>query len=292
MNFEPYNFLNCRGRLLSLDRPRLMGILNLTPDSFSDGGQYNDPERALQHAGEMLAQGADIIDIGGFSSRPKAEVVSAEQELDRIYAITRRLIERYPEALISVDTYRPEVAREMLALGVHLINDITGGRGYSEDPAADSGLMALMAEQGDAPYIMMHMQGTPQTMQDDPQYLDPVAEVGQFLVQQLRKAQQLGLKDVVLDPGFGFGKSILHNYQLLGGLDQITALGYPVLVGISRKSMMYRLFDTDPHDVLDLASALHLKALEKGGKLLRVHEVREAKRVVDLYQYLQQHEIV
>ncbi len=284
--------LNCRGHLLTLDRPRVMGILNLTPDSFSDGGQYNNPDRALAHAGEMLEQGADIIDIGGFSSRPKAQIVSADDELDRIYEITRRIMERYPEAIISVDTYQPAVAEAMIGLGVHIINDITGGRGYDEDPQADSGMMEYLAKVGNVPYIIMHMQGTPQTMQDNPQYEDPVQDVSQFFVQQLRKAQALGLKDVVLDPGFGFGKSILHNYQLLGGMDQFVLLDRPVLVGISRKSMMYRLFDTDPNDVLDLTTALHLKSLEKGAHILRVHDVKQAKRLVDLYLYLQQHEII
>ncbi|MEM9986979.1 MAG: dihydropteroate synthase, partial [Bacteroidota bacterium] len=266
--------------------PQVMGILNLTPDSFSDGGEFQELTQAFRHAEAMLQAGASIIDIGGFSSRPKATVVSEQEELDRIYTITEGLITRFPEALISVDTYRPEVAKQMLDLGVHIINDISAGRGLTSDEATDSGMIDLLAQYKDVPYIMMHMQGTPQTMQDQPSYENVVTEVVDFFVGRLKMAQKAGLKDVVLDPGFGFGKSILHNYQLWAGLDQFRWLDQPLLVGISRKSMMYRLFDTHPKDVLDLSSVLHFKAIEKGAHLLRVHDVKEAVRVVALHQFL------
>ncbi len=284
--------LNCRGRLLRLDRPQVMGILNLTPDSFSDGGEFQELEQAFRHAEGMLEAGATIIDIGGFSSRPKAAIVSEQEELDRIYSITQGLIERFPEALISVDTYRPEVARQMLDLGVHIINDISAGRGLTNEEKADSGMMDLVAKYKDVPYIMMHMQGTPQTMQEQPDYDNVLTEVSDFFVGRLKMAQKAGLKDVILDPGFGFGKSILHNYQLWAGLDQFKWLDRPLLVGISRKSMMYRLFETHPKDVLDLSSVLHYKAIEKGAHLLRVHDVREAVRVVALHQYLSANGVV
>lgn len=269
-----------------------MGILNLTPDSFSDGGQYNAPDQALAHTEAMLAAGASLIDIGGFSSRPGADMVPVEEELRRVEGITASILARFPEALISVDTYRPEVARPLLDLGVHLINDITGGRGMTDDYAADSGMIALLAEYGDVPYIMMHMQGIPATMQQGPQYRDVVEEVSQYFVQKIQQARAAGLKDVVIDPGFGFGKRLLHNHQLLGGLRRLVQLDCPVLVGISRKSMLHRFLDTTPDDVLDLASALHFQALRMGARLLRVHDVREAMRVVKLYQYWQEHGIV
>lgn len=284
--------LNCRGRLLSLAEPQVMGILNLTPDSFSDGGRYNRPDLALAHTETMLAAGASIIDIGGFSSRPGAEVVPAEEELRRVAPMVEAILSRFPEALLSIDTYRPEVARPLLELGVHLINDITAGRGLTEELDADSGMMQLLASYGDVPYVMMHMQGTPATMQQQPQYDEVNEEIGRFFVARIRRARASGLKDLVIDPGFGFGKSILHNHQLLRGLSQLVLLDCPLLVGLSRKSMMYKLFDTTPDDVLDLSSALHLQALQAGARLLRVHDVREAVRVVKLYQYWQAHGIV
>jgi dihydropteroate synthase len=284
--------LNCRGRLLSLAVPQVMGILNLTPDSFSDGGQYDTPSKAMAHVERMLTEGASIIDIGGFSSRPGADRVAEAEELRRIEGITRSILRAFPQALVSIDTYRPTVAQRMLDLGVHLINDITGGRGLTEDPAADSGLMALVAQHGDVPYCMMHMQGTPETMQQNPQYQDLGGEIAQYFVGRIHHARSLGLKDVVIDPGFGFGKSLLHNHQLLHELPRLVQLGCPVLVGLSRKRMMYSLFDTTPGDVLDLATALHLQALQAGVRMLRVHDVREAVRVVQLYQYWQAHGIV
>ena len=290
-DFTTYS-LNCRGRLLSLSEPQVMGILNLTPDSFSDGGQYNRPEQALAHTERMLEAGASVIDIGGFSSRPGAEVVPPEEELRRVVPVVEAILARFPEALLSIDTYRPAVAQHLLDLGVHIINDITAGRGMTDDLAADSGMMQLLAGYGDAPYIMMHMQGTPATMQQAPQYEEVNQAIGQFFVDRIRQARALGLKDLVIDPGFGFGKTILHNYQLLHGLPRLVQLDCPVLVGLSRKSMMYKLFDTTPDDVLDLSSALHLQALQAGARLLRVHDVREAVRVVKLYQYWQAHGIV
>jgi len=284
--------LNCRGRLLSLKTPVVMGILNLTPDSFSDGGEYNEAGKALDRVGQMLEEGAQIIDIGGFSSRPKAEIISAERELERILGITEQILQTYPQALVSVDTYSPIVARQMLELGVHIINDITAGRGLTADTQADSGMIELLAAYGNVPYILMHMQGTPQTMQENPAYTQIGDEVKRFLLQQVRKCKAAGIKDLILDPGFGFGKTILHNHQLFAELDHLMLLGLPLLVGISRKSMLYRLFETEPGDVLELASALHLKAIEAGVRLLRVHDVKEAMRIVELYRYWEEHGII
>ncbi|MCL4146106.1 UNVERIFIED_CONTAM: hypothetical protein GTU68_044246 [Idotea baltica] len=262
-----------------------MGILNLTPDSFSDGGAYDSFEAALNRVGEMLEEGADIIDIGGYSSRPYADPVSAEEELERIHEITSRIIKEYPEALISIDTFRASVASSMLDLGVHIINDISAGE-------IDPELMSVVAKQGSVPYIMMHMKGTPQTMQDQPQYDNITEEVWAFFVGKINEARKIGIKDIVLDPGFGFGKTISHNYELLYRLNRFSLLDLPILVGISRKSMMYKFFDTVPTDVLPIATALHLKAIESGAHLIRTHDVKEVVRVIELTTYLQEHGII
>jgi dihydropteroate synthase len=278
----PYFSLNCRGRILALDRPRVMGILNLTPDSFSDGGQYNQMDKALRRVEEMLAEGADIIDIGGYSSRPNAPEVSEGEEKKRIEGITQAVLERFPQALVSIDTFRSGVAQHMLTMGVHMINDISAGE---IDPA----MWHTLLQFGDVPYILMHMQGRPQTMQENPTYDNLFAEIYSFMVDKVRAVRDLGLRDIVIDPGFGFGKRLVHNYELLGQVQHFQALRVPLLVGISRKSMLYRLFHTRPDDVLELASALHLQLLEKGAHILRVHDVRAARRIVDLYLYMKEH---
>ena len=281
--------LNCRGKLLTMDRPRIMGILNLTPDSFSDGGQYNKDATALARVAQMLSEGAEIIDIGGYSSRPFAPEISEREELDRIYSITEQILTQYPEALISIDTYRPGVAQQMLDLGVHIINDISAGTAMGEGQAS---MIEVVSSYGHVPYIMMHMQGTPRTMQVNPVYQNVIEEIWDFFVEKIGLARGAGIKDIVIDPGFGFGKKIEHNYQIWAKLGELMKLELPMLVGVSRKSMMYKLFNTTPDDVVDLTGILHFRALEAGAGLLRVHDVKEARRVVDLYQYLRGHEII
>jgi len=275
---NPQSTLNCRGNLLSLERPVIMGILNLTPDSFSDGGRYNEMDAALAHAESMLKDGASIIDIGGYSSRPGAEHISADQEVGRIADIVEQIHKRFPEALLSIDTFRAKVAQAMLERGAHLINDISGG-------LFDTQMHATVAA-FDAPYILMHIQGTPQTMQDKPIYENVVLEVWDHLNARIKAAKEAGITDIIVDPGFGFGKTIAHNYDLFRNLDKFKLFGIPLLVGISRKSMVYRLMNTTPDDVTDLTTALHLKALESGANILRVHDVKPAKRAVALHQYL------
>lgn len=270
--------LNCRGRLLDLSRPQVMGILNLTPDSFSDGGQYATTARALERVGEMLAEGATIIDIGGASSRPGAAVVSPEEEWARIAEVVAAIPQSYPQALVSIDTFHASVAERALAAGAHIINDISAGQ-------ADPRILAVTAA-AHAPYVLMHMQGSPATMQVQPTYTDVVGEVYAHLVARIRAARAAGIVDIVVDPGFGFGKTLAHNYELFRNLDKFSVLGLPLLVGISRKSMVYKLFSTQPEDVLEITTALHLKALESGAKILRVHDVRPACRAVQLHQYL------
>jgi dihydropteroate synthase len=271
--------LNCRGRLLVLDKPVVMGILNLTPDSFSDGGQYDTEAKALAQVERMLTEGATIIDVGGYSSRPGATDIAAAEELARVQPVIAQILKEFPQAIVSIDTFRAAVAEPLLDLGVHIVNDISGGM---LDPA----MLALVGRHA-APYVLMHMQGRPQTMQQAPTYTHVVQEVGDYFVARMRAAQAAGIRDIVLDPGFGFGKTLEHNWELFRNLGEFTVFGCPILIGISRKSMVYRLFDTVPSDVLDLTAALHLKAMEAGARILRTHDVAAAKRAISLHQYLQ-----
>lgn len=275
---DPQQTLNCRGKILRLNRPVIMGILNMTPDSFSDDGQFNNLEAAVAQVEKMVEEGAKIIDIGGYSSRPGAADVSEAEETRRIIEITNYLVERQAEVFISIDTFRSGVARTALEAGAHIINDISAG-------TADPEMFATVAA-FDAPIVLMHMQGTPATMQDNPQYDDVVEEVYSFLVQRIKAAQAAGIHDIVIDPGFGFGKTLAHNYELFRNLDKFRVLGRPLLVGISRKSMIYRLFDTQPTDVLELSTALHMQAVAAGAGILRVHDVRPAARVARLQHYI------
>lgn len=279
-----YHTLNCRGRLLSLEQARIMGILNLTPDSFSDGGKFNQKSDALAQVERMIEAGADLIDVGGYSSRPYAAEVSESEEIDRIYEITAAILHQFPEIIVSIDTFRSGVAAEMLKLGAHIINDISGG-------GMDPNILQTVAAY-DAPYIAMHMQGTPGTMQDTPVYQEIVGNIYTRFLTIINSARAAGIRDIVLDPGFGFGKTMLHNYQLLAGMDQFQVLDVPILAGISRKSMLYKLVETGPEDVIALSSALHLRILEQGARIIRVHDVKEARQVVRLFTYMREHGIV
>ncbi|WNJ20853.1 dihydropteroate synthase [Pontibacter sp. G13] len=270
--------------MLELSTPQVMGILNVTPDSFSDGGQWNQLDKAIAHAEEMLSQGASLLDIGGYSSRPYADEVSLEEEWDRVGPVLEACRKRFPEALISVDTFRPEIASRAIESGAHIINDIKAGLA---EP--DHAMMEVVAKAQDVPYIMMHMQGEISNMQDNPQYQDVCATVWDFFVERMDTARAMGVRDLVIDPGFGFGKSFAHNYQLLGKLDRLAQLGAPVLVGISRKSMMYKLLETTPQDVLPETSLLHGLALERGAHILRVHDVKQAVRAVTLITKMQEY---
>jgi len=276
--------LNCNGRILSLDQPRIMGILNLTPDSFSDGGKYNSLHAALKHTENMLSSGADIIDIGGYSSRPFAEDVPEAEELRRIADITAEIVKRFPEAFISIDTFRAGVAREMLEMGVHMINDISAG-------TMDPNMLDTVAAYP-VPYVAMHMQGTPQTMQLQPTYSHVVDEVRDYFVMKIREVRERGIKDLILDPGLGFGKQILHNFQLLGALEQFVPLECPLLIGLSRKSMLYKLLECAPEETLEAASALNMMALTKGVHILRVHDVGQTQQIVKIFRYMRSNGVV
>lgn len=277
----PMHTLNCQGRLLSLEQPVVMGILNTTPDSFYAGSRVPKMDALLAQAEQMLAEGARILDVGGASSRPGAEVVSVAEELKRVVPAVETLSKQCPEALISVDTYRAPVAEAALQAGAHLINDISGGR---MDPA----LLEVVAA-AKVPYILMHMQGTPETMQANPRYDALLTDVLDYFVERLRILQQYGIEDIVLDVGFGFGKTLDHNYELLAHLSEFRVLQRPMLAGVSRKSMIWKALGDCPADALNGTTALHMVALQQGAAILRVHDVRPAIETIQLYQRLRRH---
>lgn len=273
--------LNCKGNLLDLSSPKVMGILNVTPDSFFDGGRYTAKPDMLAQAEKMLTEGASILDIGGASSRPGAIGLSEAEELRRVVTAVESLLKRFPEAILSVDTWRATVASAALKAGAAIINDISGG---NLDP-----LMPETAAAANAPYILMHMQGSPETMQQNPQYEDVVGEVLDFFIRKVEALHNKGVYDIVLDPGFGFGKSLEHNFSLLRNLHVFKrTLGLPVMAGISRKSMICKPLGVKPAAALNGTTALHMVALQQGAALLRAHDVREAMEVIKLWKLLEE----
>jgi len=268
--------LNCRGRLLDLSAPIVMGILNVTPDSFYDGGKYGDLSTTLKHAEKMLAEGATIIDIGGMSSRPGAKEVPVNEEIKRSIPSVKAVRKEFPEAYISIDTVWAEVARQAVNAGADMVNDISSG-------SMDKALIPTIGKLG-VPYILMHMQGKPQTMQTAPQYDNVTTDILDFFIQKTNKLRENGIHDIVIDPGFGFGKTIEHNYTILRKMKDFQVLNLPVLVGLSRKSMIYKVLDTTPDKALNGTSVLHTIALQNGAKILRAHDVREAMEVVRITQ--------
>ena len=252
-----------------------MGILNITPDSFYDGDRIREIDDAMEHVGGMIANGATIIDIGGMSSRPGSKIISASEEIGRIGEVTSQLVRSFPEAFFSIDTIHSDTARFAMDAGVGLINDISGG-------LYDPGILDVAAD-SDAPFICMHMKGTPSTMQRDPSYDDVTQEVLEFFMGRLRAVSERGVKDVILDPGFGFGKTVEHNYELLARLGIFHILECPLLAGISRKSMICKVLDVKPDQALNGTTALHMLALQRGANILRVHDVREAWECITLY---------
>lgn len=276
----PKQTINCRGQLLILNEPVVMGILNITPDSFYDGGKFNSLEKALAATEQMLEAGAKIIDIGGMSSRPGAEMITVEEELRRVLPIVEAVHKTFPTTLLSVDTIRAKVVRAAVEAGAHIVNDISAGR-------QDEALYATVAEL-QVPYILMHMKGTPKTMQLQPQYDDVVQVVLDFLIQEYGKLRALGVKDVLVDPGFGFGKTLIDNYRLLKYFHVFKILDVPLLAGLSRKSMIYKYLNITPSEALNGTTALHMVALQQGAKILRVHDVKAAMETIRLWQQLEQ----
>ncbi len=270
--------INCRGQLIDCSEPRVMGILNLTPDSFFDGGKYKDEHSILTQVETMIQQGADFIDMGGYSSRPGADDVASSEELNRVIPAIEAISKRFPECLISIDTFRSEVADGAIASGACMINDISGG---DRDPN-----MPKVAAKHQVPYIFMHMRGTPQTMNQLTQYEDVVLEVTQELAKKLKQLRALGLNDLIADPGFGFAKTLEQNYTLLNHLEHLKLLEVPILVGLSRKSMIYRLLETQPDQALNGTSVANTIALIKGANILRVHDVLQVTEAIRLIKAL------
>lgn len=271
--------INCQGRILDLTLPVVMGIINATPDSFYDGGRHNSLQNALKRAEEMLESGAKILDVGGMSSRPGAEIIDIDEEIQRIRPIVRGIAQHFPGAIISIDTFRREVAQEAIESGASIINDISAGE-------IDPRIMHFAAENG-VPYIVMHMKGIPANMQSSPVYRDVVQQVLQYLMEKVHYCKRIGIKDLIVDPGFGFGKSLDHNFDLLRSLEVFQLLQKPVLVGISRKSMIYKALDSSPEGVLAGTTAAHMWALQKGAKILRVHDVDAAVQSIGIWKHLQ-----
>lgn len=266
--------INCRGVLLDLSTPRVMGILNLTPDSFFADSRHKITDDLLRSCEKMLTDGADILDVGGVSTRPGATEVGEVEELQRVVPAIEAIAKRFPDAIISVDTFRAKVAQEAVGAGASIVNDVSAGK-------FDEAIYETVAKL-QVPYILMHMQGTPATMQSSPQYDNVVLEVLDFLVSETAKLRALGINDIVLDPGFGFGKTVEHNFQLLQGLQALHISGLPVLAGLSRKSMVCRTLGIKPEEALNGTTVLNTIALLKGANILRVHDVKEAVECVRL----------
>lgn len=273
--------LNIRGRLLSLTEPRIMGILNITPDSIYAESRTEHEESIVNRLHQLMDEGADMIDIGAYSSRPGAAVVSEEEETDRLLRGLRLVRRDYPDVPVSVDTFRSHVARVAVEEGADIVNDISGGE-------MDRNMFHTVARLG-CPYILMHMQGQPENMQDAPHYDDVRREVMFYLAERIDRLRQMGGKDIIADPGFGFGKSLEHNYTLLHHLEDFAELDVPLLVGVSRKSMVYKLVGGTPQTSLNGTTALHTIALMKGAHILRVHDVKAAVEAKQIYLQMIHH---
>ncbi len=276
--FDPKKTLRVKGNIWELHGPRIMGILNVNPDSFYDGGKYNSAEQALIRAEKMIKEGADIIDIGGMSSRPGAEIISEELELSRVMPVITEINNRFPKAIMSIDTIHAKVAKEAVQAGAAIVNDISAGK-------LDAQMIETVAML-QVPYIMMHMRGTPATMKQHCEYDDLLTDMLRYFDQRIQVALAAGIKDIILDPGFGFSKTLQQNFELLAKLDRLKLLEFPLLAGLSRKSMIWKSLDISPADALNGSTALHMLALQKGANFLRVHDVAQAKEVVTLFNLL------
>ncbi|WP_446681785.1 dihydropteroate synthase [Chryseobacterium flavum] len=268
----PTYSLNCNGRLIQLDTPKIMGILNLTPDSFSDGGKFNNEKSALEHAEKLLKEGAEILDIGPQSTRPNAEYLSSKEEINRIGNIIHLIKKEFPEALISLDTFYAETVKFGFNEGIDLINDISGGQYDSE--------MFDTAAQTKLPYILMHVNPSYETMHDKIRFEDITLEVNRYFSQKTKELLEKGVNDIILDPGFGFGKTVEDQMKMIDEVEYLGFGRFPLLIGISRKSFIYKPLGKSPLDINEETQKLHMKVLEQGAKILRVHDVAQAKETV------------
>ena len=274
--------INCKGELIDLSTAKVMGILNITPDSFYDGGKYKDEVSILKQVEKMISEGADFIDVGAYSSRPGADHLSEETELSRIEPVVALLLRNFPNILLSVDTFRSKVAKNCLEAGASMINDISGG---DLDP-----LMMQTVARLQVPYIMMHMRGNPQNMAEQTQYENIITEIRKSFSEKLARARSLKINDLIIDPGFGFAKTRAQNFELLRHLELFKTLDVPVMAGLSRKSMIYNTLGVDADKALNGTTALHMIALSKGAGILRVHDVKEAVECIRLYEALKGNE--
>tara|TARA_R110002050_G_scaffold45001_2_gene106937 strand:- start:4267 stop:5106 length:840 start_codon:yes stop_codon:yes gene_type:complete len=268
--------INCKGNLVDLSTPRVMGIINITPDSFYDGGKYKNKSEIIAQVETMLANGASFIDIGAYSSRPGAVHVDEKDELERITPIVKLLLKAFPDILLSIDTFRSRVAHECLALGAAIINDISAGE-------MDPEMLATVGKHR-APYIMMHMKGTPGTMQDMVHYENLLLDICYYFSEKVATARTFGINDIIIDPGFGFAKTLEQNYEIFKKFNLLHSLNLPILTGVSRKSMIYKLLHTSPKEALNGSTALHMFALSKGSQILRAHDVKEAMECITLFK--------
>ncbi len=270
--------INCKGQIIDLSSPKIMGILNITPNSFYDGGKYSLENNAIAQVEIMLNEGATFIDIGAYSSKPNAEFVSEEEELSRIIPVVKALIKEFPKAILSIDTFRSSVAQECLNNGAALINDISAG-------SLDEKMMEVIAS-NKVPYIMMHLRGTPQTMQNQTNYEHLINEILTYFSDKINKARSLGINDLIIDPGFGFAKTTDQNYEILSNLELFKVLELPILAGISRKSMIYKTLDINAEEALNGTTVLNTIAITKGASIIRVHDVKQAMECVKLCEKL------
>ncbi|MDH5368007.1 MAG: dihydropteroate synthase [Cyclobacteriaceae bacterium] len=274
--FSTKKTLNIDGRVLDLSTPLVMGIINTTPDSFFDGGKHFSEKLILQQAQKIIEEGASIIDIGGYSTRPGAEIVSIDEEIKRVTNAIESILDRFPNTIISIDTFRAVVAEAAINAGAKIVNDISAGE-------LDDDMFSLIAKTK-VPYIMMHMRGNPQNMQQLTSYANLMADITDYFVEKVKLLQQLGVADIIIDPGFGFAKTKEHNFEILEKLHYFKGLGLPLLVGLSRKSMIYKTLDNNAEQALNGTSVLNTIALMNGAKILRVHDVKEAMECIKLFK--------
>ncbi len=274
--------INCKGVLIDLNKPKVMGILNVTPDSFYDGGKFKDGTSILKQTEKLLDEGAAFVDLGAMSSRPDANDISEEEELRRVLPVVNLLIDAFPEINLSIDTFRSQVARHCLESGASMINDISAGN-------MDRHMMQIISD-FKVPYVMMHMKGTPQNMSRQATYNNLIEEVLFYMSEKVALAKSFGINDIILDPGFGFAKTASQNFSLLQHLNLFRTFGLPILVGLSRKSMIYKTLGTNAAQALNGTTALHMVALTKGANILRVHDVKEAVECIELMEVLKQTE--
>lgn len=279
--FTPQQTLNIKGKLFNLSKPSVMGILNTTPDSFYSDSRIQNIDAALKKTEQFLNEGADFIDVGAYSSRPGSDNITVDEELQRLIPVVEAIAKKFPEAIISVDTFRANVAEESVLAGAHIINDIAAGQ-------FDENMFETVARL-QIPYIIMHMHGTPQNMHNNPVYENVLLDVVDYFSKKISALRNLGIKDIIIDLGFGFSKTLAHNYQLLNQLDNFKLFNLPVLVGFSRKSMIWKLLNITPQEALNGTTVLNTIALQKGANILRVHDVKEAKECIDLIEKMKNH---